>query len=302
MMKLTNLDDLLDCEDWSLSLIQEFQQAAEERKAKRRLTKNESIEEKKARLLKREEYAQMGAERKKLQAQSKLDTNEKVAAVFSTITSLEDLTAIIPEEKDTCLKIALCYAQGDQDRADDIYQQALYNAFQNLKSGEPYRVSQKAVRRIQLDDEQMVNPSARLIIVKSPAAWLHTIVRNVGCNESLRKRRANSFLKQQVLDLERESRLFEPLETTVLRNISNAELHDYVNALPERFSRIINLHYFKGFSYEEIAQELKCPPSTVRVSAKRALDMLKDVLTNKRDVKEGRIGRPKTSNNHCSAE
>lgn len=107
MMKLTNLDDLLDCEDWSLSLIQEFQQAAEERKAKRRLTKNESIEEKKARLLKREEYAQMGAERKKLQAQSKLDTNEKVAAVFSTITSLEDLTAIIPEEKDTCLKIAL---------------------------------------------------------------------------------------------------------------------------------------------------------------------------------------------------
>ncbi len=86
-----------------------------------------------------------------------------------------------------------------------------------------------------------------------------------------------------------------------LRNISNEELRYYVNCLPGQFSKIIKLHFFGGFEYEEIAEELKCPSSTVRVSAMRALAMLKDVLQGKRDVKGGRIGRPKTSRNRCSS-
>ncbi len=219
---------------------------------------------------------------------------------FTHPSHLQAILSQSSQRRESCFNIALRYAGGDWDAAEDIYQQALFHAYQNLKSGGPYLVPRKAVKRIQLDDDQPVNPKERKVIVKTPVAWLHTIIRNTGLNECLRRRRTKALLKELKEDLERESRRFELPETIVLRNISNAELHNYVNCLPEQFSKIINLHYFDGFSYEEIAKELKCPASTVRVSAIRALDMLKDVLQGKRDVKGGRIGRPKTSGIRCS--
>jgi RNA polymerase sigma factor (sigma-70 family) len=249
--------------------------------------------------LSRSEYARRGAELKKARIMEELASNERVAMLYPPITSPDDLIAILSEEKESCFNIALSYAQGDRCAAEDIYQQALFKAVQNLKKGDPYIVPQKAVRRIQKDDDQTVDPTVRKVIVKNPAAWLHAIIRNTGRNEYLRRRRTDAFIKELKEDLDRESRRFEQPETIALRNISNAELHNYVDCLPEQFSKIINLHYFEGFSYEEIAKDLKCRPSTVRVSAMRALDMLKDVLRGKRDVIDGRIGRPKTSGNHC---
>ena len=243
--------------------------------------------------LTREDYARRGAE---------LFANENIAMVRSPITSPDDLIPVIIEEKESCFKIALRYTGGDWDAAEDIYQKALVNAYLNLKSGEPIFVSRKMVNRIQLDDEQVVNPKARLIVIKKPAAWLHTIIRNTGRNEYLHRRATRKLLDKLEQDLERESYRFEQPETGALRNISNEELRKIVDCLPGLWAEIINLHYFEGFEYEEIAEKLKRPSSTVRVSAMRALSMLKDVLQGKRDVRDGRIGRPKTSGNHCPRE
>src|SRR5947209_5437063 len=114
--------------------------------------------------LSREDYARRGAELKKARIQAELTANEKIAMVYSPITSPDDLIPVILDEKESCFKIALRYAEGDRDVAEDIYQKALVNAYLNLKSGEPYLVPQKAVKRIQLDDDQAVNPKACQVI------------------------------------------------------------------------------------------------------------------------------------------
>ena len=96
--------------------------------------------------------------------------NEKIAMVYSSITSPDDLIPIISEEKESCFRIALRYTGGDRDAAEDINQQAFVNAYLNLKSGGPYLVPRKVVKRIQLDDEQAVDPRADEVIVKKPTA------------------------------------------------------------------------------------------------------------------------------------
>lgn len=243
--------------------------------------------------LSRSEFARRGADLKKIRIMQELASDKNKVMVYSPLTSPDDLIPIISEEKETCMKIALRYAQGDQDAAEDIYQKALINAYQSLKGGEPYCVPRKAVKRLQQDDDQKINSTVHKVTVKNPAAWLHTIVRNTGLNECVSQKRTNALLKKINEDFERESRRFEQTEVIVLRNISNEELHYYVKCLPGGFSKIIDLHYFGGYCYEEIAKELGCPSSTVRGYAKRALEMLNDVYQNKRDVKGGSIGRPK---------
>jgi len=291
MIEDTNLDDIA-MDNLDIDSLLEYENEDED--------EHEEVDLHSLRRLSRSTFAQMATKLKTLEIMNGLAANEKIAMVYSPIASPDDLIPIILAEKESCFNIALRYAEGDRDAADDLYQLALFKAVQNLKSGRPYLVSQKAVKRIQLDDEQAVDLKVRRVIVRNPVAWLHTIIRNTGRNEYLRRRKMMVILRALREDFERESRRFEMPEMVVLRNLSNIELHGYVNSLPEQFSKIINLHYFEGLSYEEIAKELKCPPSTVRVSAMRALVVLKDVLLGKRDVINGRIGRPKTLENCCS--
>ncbi len=99
-------------------------------------------------LLSRSEYARRGAERKKFEGQQKRAHNKSIVMICSPITSPDDLSAIIAEHRDTCMQIARRYAHGDENMAEDIYQEALYKAFQHLKKGDPYYASQKLVKRI----------------------------------------------------------------------------------------------------------------------------------------------------------
>ncbi len=253
--------------------------------------------------LSREEYAQRGAALKRARFMSERAADERLAMVRPLITR-GDLHAIFPEQWEICVNIASGYTKGDRDAAEDICQEAFLKADLYLwKLDGFYYVPREVIKHMQKSDDHIIALGERTIVINDPAAWLHTIVRNIALNECRRRKRINSLIAKLREDLERESRRFEPPEMTVIRNITNTELHNYVNCLPEQSSKIIKRHYFEGVSYEEIAKDLGCEPTTVRTRAMRALNMLKDVLQGIRDVKNGKIGRPTLPrNHHCKRE
>lgn len=53
---------------------------------------------------------------------------------------------------------------------------------------------------------------------------------------------------------------------------------DAVRELPVQFREVIHLHYYEGYSTEEIAEILKRNPSTVRSDLRRGRERLKTVL------------------------
>ena len=55
-------------------------------------------------------------------------------------------------------------------------------------------------------------------------------------------------------------------------------LHSYVDRLKPKYKKLIDLRYFKEYSYEEIANELNLPLGTVKVQLFRARNMLYALL------------------------
>ena len=70
-----------------------------------------------------------------------------------------------------------------------------------------------------------------------------------------------------------EQLLINRQETILLRKI--------VQGLKPNYKAIIELHYFKELSCEEIAQQLKLPESTVKVRLFRARELLYNILMKK---------------------
>ncbi|MEO0900363.1 MAG: sigma-70 family RNA polymerase sigma factor [Bacteroidota bacterium] len=57
-------------------------------------------------------------------------------------------------------------------------------------------------------------------------------------------------------------------------------LHMAIDKLPEKYRVLVELRYFKEFSYEEIAQELQIPLGTVKAQLFRARELLNQELKN----------------------
>jgi RNA polymerase sigma-70 factor (ECF subfamily) len=75
------------------------------------------------------------------------------------------------------------------------------------------------------------------------------------------------------------SRFFEIDSEDMLQNIDREQVVKLVRLLvanlPEDISRAISLKYFKGYTHEEIAQEIGCETNVVWYKLKRGKEMLK---------------------------
>ena len=56
------------------------------------------------------------------------------------------------------------------------------------------------------------------------------------------------------------------------------ELLSAVQALPEKYSTVIHLYYYEGYSIKEIAMTLSLPSPTVGTRLARARERLKQIL------------------------
>lgn len=59
---------------------------------------------------------------------------------------------------------------------------------------------------------------------------------------------------------------------------NNSELLDAVRTLPEKYSAVLHLHYYEGYSMKEIANILGIPSATVGTRLARGRDLLRQAL------------------------
>ena len=132
----------------------------------------------------------------------------------------------------------------DEDRAEDVAQEAFIQAYRQLaKYDSAYRFS----------------------------TWLYKIATHKAI-DALRT-------KQTVpLDDETLDSIASNLPPTE-RQAIHRELHDAVAALPDKYRTVISLHYWQGKSYEEIAVIMDAPEGSVKGWLYRAKQQLKEALS-----------------------
>ena len=114
--------------------------------------------------------------------------------------------------------------------------------------------------------------------------WLYKIVLNVFYN-----RIRSSRLQVVPLDTSENSALLaieggwrEQPDMLLEDTESLHELEALVARLPEQYREAVNLYYFEGFSYREIAELLNQPMGTIKSSLHRGLRVLRTLLTAQR--------------------
>jgi RNA polymerase sigma-70 factor (ECF subfamily) len=114
------------------------------------------------------------------------------------------------------------------------------------------------------------------------STWLFKIATN-NCIDFIRKKRAATISLDQSND--------DPETTTVTiqsdtldpeEHMINSQkvklLREVVNKLKPRYRTLVELRYFKEYSYEEISQELELPIGTVKAQLFRARELLFNIL------------------------
>ena len=84
----------------------------------------------------------------------------------------------------------------------------------------------------------------------------------------------NDELTDAVPDAGRE----DPRSDDAARALQDSELGRALGRLPDKMRLIVHLHYYEGFSTEEIARLVHCAPATVRSRLSRARTQLGKML------------------------
>jgi RNA polymerase sigma factor (sigma-70 family) len=114
------------------------------------------------------------------------------------------------------------------------------------------------------------------------STWLFKIATN-NCIDFIRKKQTSPAAIDQLdddldnLTVNLQSDLPDP-EETLINDQKIKVLRDIVNQLKPRYRQLIELRYFKEYSYEEIASELNLPIGTVKAQLYRAKNLLYNIF------------------------
>lgn len=118
------------------------------------------------------------------------------------------------------------------------------------------------------------------------STWLFKIATN-NCIDFLRKKhKTPQVIEQNDQDDDEsyeariESDSPDP-EEIMINNQDIDNLHKVIQQLKPKYRKLIELRYFKEYSYEEIAEELKIPIGTVKVQLFRAKVILYELLSSR---------------------
>jgi RNA polymerase sigma-70 factor (ECF subfamily) len=112
------------------------------------------------------------------------------------------------------------------------------------------------------------------------ASWLRAVARNVGIDE-LRRLRAGPILIRTEVEHSRLRELVDDQADVAASAIKQEQRHLIVSALqhlPIEQRQVIELSYFDGRTYKEIAAALNHPLGTVKTRARLGLRKLKQAL------------------------
>jgi RNA polymerase sigma-70 factor (ECF subfamily) len=114
------------------------------------------------------------------------------------------------------------------------------------------------------------------------STWLFKIATN-NCVDFIRKKQVSPTPLDHLQDsMENitmliQSDLPDP-EESMINSQKMAALQDIINQLKPRYKSLIELRYFKEYSYEEISSELRLPIGTVKAQLFRAKTLLYNIL------------------------
>jgi RNA polymerase sigma-70 factor (ECF subfamily) len=114
------------------------------------------------------------------------------------------------------------------------------------------------------------------------STWLFKIATN-NCIDFIRKKRAATISLDQSNDdpdtttVTIQSDTLDP-EAHMINSQKIKLLREVVNKLKPRYRTLVELRYFKEYSYEEISQELELPIGTVKAQLFRARELLFNIL------------------------
>lgn len=121
------------------------------------------------------------------------------------------------------------------------------------------------------DAEDAVQEAFIRLITKKPdfnddgheKAWLIRVTRNIACNM-----------------LKSAQRIAGPLDDELVPSAEDGhdELRDIVMSMPEKYSTVVHLYYYEGYSINEIAEILELPAATVGTRLARARKFLRNTL------------------------
>jgi RNA polymerase sigma-70 factor (ECF subfamily) len=114
------------------------------------------------------------------------------------------------------------------------------------------------------------------------STWLFKIATN-NCIDFIRRRRAATISIDHAADDQDTATLIIPSdipdpEESMINNQKIRLLHEVVSKLKPRYRRLVELRYFKEYSYEEISEELDLPIGTVKAQLFRARELLYQVM------------------------
>ncbi len=116
------------------------------------------------------------------------------------------------------------------------------------------------------------------------STWLFKIATN-NCIDFIRKKKTTTVsLDQNDEDTEKapqdlQAPILDP-EESMIKSQKQVMMREIVSKLKPRYRKLIELRYFKEFSYEEIAEELELPIGTVKAQLFRARELLFNILKN----------------------
>lgn len=120
------------------------------------------------------------------------------------------------------------------------------------------------------------------------STWLYKIATN-NCIDFIRKKKMKTLSLDANQEGEENSRNYEPISYTltpeeeIIQNQKIIVMHKVVDQLKPRYKALIELRYFKEYSYQEIATEMKLPLGTVKAQLFRAKELLHEILKDRRN-------------------
>ncbi len=121
------------------------------------------------------------------------------------------------------------------------------------------------------------------------STWLFKIATN-NCIDFIRKKRASHVSLDQTVDGEDslapssliQSDTPDP-ELTMINKQKIKHMRKVVSRLKPRYRTLVELRYFKEYSYDEIAEELDIPIGTVKAQLFRARELLLNILNRSQE-------------------
>ena len=121
------------------------------------------------------------------------------------------------------------------------------------------------------------------------STWLFKIATN-NCIDFIRKKKKNVLSIDNRYENEEGDSLMIELKSTgrdpeqeAMREQKIKLMREVVKKLKPRYQNLVELRYFKEFSYEEISKELDLPLGTVKAQLFRAREFLYNIMKNTRE-------------------